>query len=173
MWFTLLGGGQQLPDIKTRCTASDERWVRDGDGGTHQAEVMSVNMVDRGIHIPKQDMVAITWSKKWRKWRKLMVWGCRKCVNTPGSSINNQEINGAGLLLMWNAVPFLPALRRSPRWSRSSYWPAPSCRCRRTPPGRPAWTPQPWRWAPSTGWGQTCPALEMATKKMRRVIISE
>lgn len=25
---------------------------------------MSVNMVDLGIHIPKQDIVAITWKKK-------------------------------------------------------------------------------------------------------------
>lgn len=29
--------------------------------GTHQAEVISVNMVALGIHIPKQDMVPITW----------------------------------------------------------------------------------------------------------------
>lgn len=87
------------------------------------------------------------------------------CKHTRIINKYNQEINGAGLLSMWNAVPLLPALRRSPRRSRSSCWPAPSCRCRRTPPGRPAWTPQPWRWAPSTGWGQTCPALEMATKE--------
>lgn len=30
-------------------------------GATHVAEVMSVNMVALGIHIPKQDMVAIIW----------------------------------------------------------------------------------------------------------------
>lgn len=44
-----------------RAVKSEEHGGRDED--THQAEVMSVNMVARGIHIPKQDIVAITWKK--------------------------------------------------------------------------------------------------------------
>lgn len=33
------------------------------DGQTHQAEVISVNMVALGIHMPRHDMVAITFKK--------------------------------------------------------------------------------------------------------------
>lgn len=38
--------------------------------GAHQAEVISVNMVALGIHIPKQDMVPITWTDGRKKERK-------------------------------------------------------------------------------------------------------
>lgn len=72
---------------------------------------------------------------------------------------------------MLNVISSLPVLLHSPRWWYSSYWLAPSCRCRRTPPGKPTRTRQPWKWAPSTRWAQTCPALETTTEKMRQVWI--
>lgn len=89
-----LRGRQQLPDTKTHCTASDGRWVRDGGGGTHQAEVMSVIMVDRGIHIPKQDIVAITWKNN----NEIMKIDCEKVQNVckHNQQINNKSINAAG-----------------------------------------------------------------------------
>lgn len=49
-------------------------------GETHQAEVISVNMVALGIHIPRQDMVAITW--KTQRKQVNIIWGCMTCTCT-------------------------------------------------------------------------------------------
>ena len=143
---------------KTHGAASDERWEKERQGKreTHQAEVMSVNMVALGIHIPRHDMVAITWK-------------------TEGEKGKNEKISARRLRWNWGfldivfAVFVLPARPHSPRWSRSSYCWARACRCRHTPLNRPAWTLPPWKWARSTGWCRRCPTLEGEEEKLQQI----
>lgn len=54
-------------------THNSKRFKVSKKRGTHQAEVISVNMVALGIHIPKQDMVPITWKDKEGKVKVLYI----------------------------------------------------------------------------------------------------